>query len=431
MTASVRSKRISAPVLLYCILLSLSPWPIFFDLSSFSIIISKDFWDVRFAVPVPIGLFTITSAFIIGKIYCLMGSRQFIQVNTSFFGITLVAVFGVVAALQKIGLGLPISRIIQTFSPIIIVMMISFPAQQLHQVLVVRSVFISVSLLISTHFISVMISSKGALRPNAIYDFSFYYEFLIYQSLVSYSGFLSLAFIFLMGYLFQDRNRSCLNKIVMRSIVHGWTISMLCMTLFLGITGARRAFILELSLAISWISLMLLIAASFRLKLAARQFTCALFLLSLWALGLGASWETNLLNRFLEGFTESGYDPGRMVTYGRGLDYLNEQWVQVLFGLGSQPNPGFHNSWIDLLYRFGMVGATVFVIFLARYLYLIHTKIKRKVDHWSPTSFTPLILICGAVQTFVNSSLFLPYYFINFVTFFLLLVVIEKRNITI
>ena len=429
MTAVVRNEKTPFSVLLYCMLLALSPWPIFFDLSSFSIVISRDFWDVRLAIPIPIGFFAVIAAFMIGKLYCLMGSRKFIQVNFSVVESIFVVVFGLIIVSQKFTVGLAVERIVQTFSPIIVVIMISFPAQHCHQVLAVRSVFFSICLLLSTHFISVMISSKGALPANAIYDFSFYFEFLIYQSLISYSGFLSLAFIFLFGILFHDLNRITPNRVVLKNMFNGWIVIMLCMTLILGATGARRAFMLEILAAITWISLGLLVLSAYRLRIDSRQCRCGLFLLLFWVSAMFAIWKTNIMNRFLDSFTTSGYDPGRVETYARGLGYLSEHWTQLLFGLGSLSNPGFHNSWIDLLYRVGMVGTTLIIIFVARHLYIIFTKITKSGNRVNLMSFMPPFFICVALQTFVNSTLFLPYYLINVVTIFMLLATIEKKNI--
>ena len=375
----------------YIILGILTPWPIFFDLRSFSIIFI-DFQPMGItsrldAVPVPIGVISI-SIYIL--ILLIRTQSLFFIIRSSIFYLLI---------LTPTLIGFDLIRIPILITPIIFLIIL----KRLVRIKYVPNDGFAIGYLIGLFLIYFLnIFSYLYLSFNDQNFLSFYYGkqifgYEIWQFYLTYSAVASL--VCGLSFLYLKDNFKVLKKFSIFFILLIFS-SLICSSLSL-----RKAAFLDLII----INIILLKDFLFNLKFS-KISKVNLFILIISLLGFLIS------GNILQG-ARSIIDTPRINILIKFISILNDIDIfSFLFGIDRGSIGGYSSLFIELFVRNGFIG---FVVYFSVLCYLLFSYIKNlfsipNLPKSSNSSLIFFVLFSALIGNLVNLNFATPYYSINF-----------------
>lgn len=403
-------------LLLYKLMFVFIPIPLFFDFGNFRFfILSVD--DFNYIsnnpkIPMPIGAIALFFAMMIGYICSVVYSNFFRSVFTPtkmllfyFMVVTPLSIYGFFIA------GLSFPRLVQLLLPIVFVSFFSFPAMFKDRLDIFLGVFISGFVFFSLHFLSIFFNSNDLLSINQLYEFSGFFNIVIYQSLVTYPAVLSVYFILTIALIYVARKNTELGFEKYSFLYYCF----LFILLYLLAASGRRAFLVEY---LSWFLIVLvfsLVNVTF-VRVVKKKTILFLFLFLFLLVSFFALYvNTPLFQRVLLSINNNTFDSGRVNILSNAFDFFYNNITVLLFGGGARDVPGFHNFFLDQVYRIGLFGLlSVYITmgFLIRKFVNVNDigtnyKYIRRV-------FLSMLFGSFFLQSMINASVSQPYYLINF-----------------
>jgi hypothetical protein len=406
----------------YKMLFLLLPLPLFFDLASMSLFYVKTVeYNYLFdspLVPLPIGAISLFCSILVGYTCSIITPSKMISVLPPkklliFFLFIVLPVFIYVRFVSGLGL----ARIAQVMLPMLFLSMLSFPRYIQDRLGVLTFVVLGAALFFGAHLISIVQFSNDLWSPDERLEFSSFYGVLIYQSLVSYPGVLSLYLFLCLAMVYSTKKAGFRFSLHVKSVV--WVLPFLL--LYLLAASGRRAFLVEF---VSGASILFFSGVFFVLgtgKLSRRSgVLLALFCFIVTSFFLLYMFSP-LSERVVASIRDNTFDSGRLGILTKAYEFFTNNLDVLLLGAGGTDSPGFHNYVLNQIYRIGLIG------FLALYSingYLVFRFVKTidtgaKVGY-ARAVFSLVLLSCLFWQSMINASISQPYYFVNFLVVFML-----------
>lgn len=390
--------------------------PLFFDLGSMSWVAvdveSYGMLDSRPVIPVPIGAFALFLAIVLGYILSILSPDR-MQSNMPprrlvvFYVVAVIPVFIYIRFVAD----LSGARIAQVMLPMLFISMLSFPRRPDDRLDVFKYLMIGASVFFWLHLGSIFESSERITRADYLDDFSFFYGYLIYQSLVSYPGVLSLYLILTFATIYSVK----LGGISLSPVAKLSMWGLPFVLLYLLAVSGRRAFLVEFFSAALVIICSALMYVLINGKLRKRAAFNVLMFSGVVIAFFFFYIISPLSERVLQSVASNTFDSGRLGILALAYDYFINNPMILVFGGGPLDTPGFHNYILDQIYRIGLFG--FFIIYgINGYLVL---RFLRVIDfgtevRFARSVFMLVLLSCLFWQSMINASISQPYYFINF-----------------
>jgi len=408
----------------YKILFFFIPIPVFFDFGSFEffLIAASDYSPFkRPAIPFPVGGFALFLALVIGYFLSLSKSKKIISVFRPleilvflFFFVTGMGLYAIYFS------GLSVPRFIQLILPVLLVSSLSFPASYQSRVSILKFYISGLFFVIFLHSLSLIITSSDPLSIDDRLEYSSVFGLHIYQALVSYPGVISLALFLFLGVLHRQFSKIPLIK---SKIFTFMCLAAVFSAIYLGLASGRKAFVAEFLAG-----LVIVFGFCFFYALAFQKIFYYSMLSFLLFLTLSLSilffyMNTNLSQRVRWSLETSNLDSGRISKLSEAFEFFSENLDVLFFGAGGGGAPGMHNFILDQIYRVGIVGA--FISYFS-FAYLIRRFYKNNNKYLSfglsRVMFLILVLSCLFWQSMVNASMSQPYYLVNVVVVFSMII---------
>lgn len=401
----LRALYIAAPLALVAI-------PLFIDLRGGEFMLEKSFVVEEGKVPFPLGGAALSIAFLVSYVFSILYKNEFEAVLTPkemvLFYCLLVPLFLIHTVFIS---DLSLTRVAQLLLPVIALSVLTVPRRKDTQKLFSTAIFLGGGLFFFLHLTSLMVSSERIFELNHI-EFSFVYEYLIYQSLVTYPGVLSLYFFCALGGILSSR---CGFSAKLLLVVYALVI------LALLLVASRRASMLEVGggLIIMFFGPALIAFLRGRVKIS--SVFVMIFAICMLPLLYYAVVTSPLYQRAAASYGAGSFDSGRLDIYDAAFDHFIANPGILFFGAGGDGAVGFHNFFLDTVFRIGIAG-----IFL--YFYMIYFLTKkflrlckgRSLQHYTKNIVLTVLVYLLLIQTFVNTSITQPYYAMNFLSALLL-----------
>lgn len=394
------------------------PIPLFIDFSNLSVIYYKtesfNFILDRPKIPFPIGGIALFIAIIIGYIYSLIDSRRMKPILSPKKILKFYVFFVFPFFLHCFFIAqLSAPRIVQIILPVLILSAMSLPQSVPDRVSILKATIIGMAIFFILHVASIFSSAKNILYINEKLDFSSFYEIMIYQSLVSYPGVISLYFFLTLGIIYISKKQRMEIGFFQTMLVK---ITPLALLYLLAASG-RRAFLVELFSGILIITAFSLffVLKSGKIKQHPALYFTGFSLLSIIFVTLYLN--SPLATRLINSISDNSLDSGRSDILSRAHYFFSNNISVLFFGAGGTNAPGFHNYFLDQVYRIGLLG------FIPLYLAIVFLFVRfiKNNDLGTPhqrarTIFMVIILSCCFWQSVINASISQPYYFVNLLT---------------
>ena len=393
---------------LYLFLFFFIPLPIFFDLSTLTIVNEDMVADgARVGIPFPVGGLAFLFIILLG-FYLSFFSRKFTKricpnSNLIVYYLFVLPAFFVYAYFVS---GLALTRIVQITFPLIIFGMITIPVLINDAKFIFQILFISVSMFVLLHFLSLLLTAEDWRLIDEKIEFPFVFDFFIYQSAIYYPAVLVLyVYLLLIHILF-----------VKRSYVMGVMVLVLS---FVAFSAGRKATLLEFILL--YISILFLyFHFVFKGNLKRSKFLLHGFYVFI----------TLMVSVFIIYFSSTGYvrlidlshdlSSGRIAIYFRAIDLFLSNPKELLFGFGGYSPPGMHNFLLDQLFRVGIFGILFLFLIFIYFISKVFSFEKLGLNHNQKLLFF-IFFVPPMVQTVFNASFSQPLYFLNFLVIFLIM----------
>jgi len=392
------------------------PIPLFIDFGRFELF----FYSVREynrltdnpAIPLPIGALALSLVLVVG--YFLSSVRP--SYFKALLPISLLIRFYLFVILPLVlhagfVAGLSGPRIVQLIMPLAFLSLFSFPVRMKDRKKVLKSVMCGAIVFFSLHFISVFVTSENPWSVNEFVEFSAIFDFLIYQSLVSYPGVLSL-------YLFLSLMLIYANKKIdvgLGFFLKKYLLVFSVMLLYLLAASGRRAFLVEFSSSLVIIALFSFLFFVSN-KSVSKKFLFSYF--SFYAVALifcYVYFNTDLSLRVVTSIENNTFDSGRVNILGRAFAFFYENIGVLFFGAGGSGRVGFHNYVLDQVYRIGLIAFLFSYFFVAFLVVRFVKQFDYGTDYrFSRIALTGVLMSFLFLQSMINASISQPYYFVNF-----------------
>lgn len=396
--------------------LFLVPVPLFYDMGNFEFVYhyigSFDPIRNRPLIPVPLGVFSLLFFIAAGYILSLAKPNKFRSVLSSsqilkFF---MLVLFPLVIHATFIS-GLSLARVVQLILPMSFVAIFSFPVHLSDRRKLFRFIMLGGFGFFGAHFFSLLMNAEDLFSVDDKMEFSSFHGILIYQSLVSYPGVMSLYLFLVLAYLYISRE----SNLRLGYFFDKAVLLLPFLLLYLLAASGRRGFLVEF---ISAFIILTTFAFSFMLSMKKSK---AWFLFSfLVFITIALSFfifyfNSGLSLRVLSSIENNTFDSGRVDILSRAFAFFYDNLDILLFGAGGDGRVGFHNYVLDQVYRVGLPA------FLFSYgaISILFIRVIRAFDHgtkfrFSRHAFSAVLLSNLFWQSMINASISQPYYFINF-----------------
>lgn len=392
------------------------PIPLFFDFSSFSFLYENvtTYSPLlsRPGIPLPIGGIALFLAIIAGFLSSIIYPKRFKSMFTVaqllkflFFVLVPLSLYGLFIAELKI------TRLIQLILPVTFLTLLSFPILLKDRIVLLRNLFLGAFLFFTMHFLSIIFNSNDILNVDIAYEFSSFFGVLIYQSLVSYPGVLSLYFLLSIAIIYIIRS----NRFSIFRYGNILVYIFPFILMYLLAASGRRAFLVELVSALVVFSVLSLIFI-FKNKIISKKSSYFyLLFISLFLAFFAFYLNTSLSDRVVMSVRENTFDSGRINILGMAYDFFANNLMILFFGGGQREVPGFHNYIFDQMYRVGLVG----MVFLYTVMAILIRRFIRYNDIYVSYKYARIVFISVLASSFfwqsmINASISQPYYFVNF-----------------
>lgn len=393
------------------------PMPLFYDFGK------MDFFIVEFndglsydspVIPFPVGGISLLLALFIGYFLSILNPKKMIPVfkpsGLLILFLFYVGGFGLYALVFS---GLSSPRFVQLILPTVIFSFITFPSSYSDKIRILKCYVCGVALFSISHSLSIFFNSDDFSSVHPTREFPGYFGLLIYQSLVSYPGVVSLTLFMMVAVLFRQLSR---NKLVRSNVFTLMAFMLLISQLYIGLSSGRRAFLVESIAALILIAFSGGIFVFVKTAISKRKlFLYVLFFLAAFSVTL-LYLSSGLSSRFLLSLDSGTLDSGRIEILLRAADFFYQNSNILFFGAGGSGAPGMHNFFLDQIYRVGIVGALfsyLVFFFVVRKFYSKNNNFAK--FRYARMSFLLIVISCIFVQSMVNASISQPYYLVNVV----------------
>lgn len=387
--------------------------PLFFDLVYFDFVYSESPFGHETKFPIPVGLFAFCFLMVFFYLFSIFKGSSYQHVlsgNIRYFivvGVIFLFFNGIFIS------GLSFVRLFQLVLPLLFFFLLSvFKDEYKNRTFFFIGVF-SFSIFTSLHLLSLVVFSEELLKVSSL-EFPMFFGASIYQSLVSYPAVLSLYFTLFIFLYFSD--------------VTGWftkvfIVFSLFVVCFLMLLSARKSVFIE----IGWVLFVLLFISPWFLKTKKKLgywLVDFLLILSFITIASALVWLTPSLERISSSFVNNTFTGGRLEIFSSAIDIISSDLTGFLFGFGGG-GYSFHNFFLDLIFRLGLISAIVYLLILASIGYCLYCKIASSGITIRLFSF---VCIVGQlfIQLLVNSPLTQPYYVVNYCFVLLCLIYISN-----
>ncbi|ENN6470423.1 hypothetical protein AB9X29_004244 [Vibrio vulnificus] len=391
----------------------LIPIPLFFDLVTFNFVYSEYPFGHETKFPIPIGLFAFCLLMVLFYLLSILKGSSYQHVlsgNVRYFifvGVLFLFLNGIFIS------GLSFVRLLQLVLPILFFLLLSlFKDEYKNRTLFLIGIF-SFSIFTALHLLSLLLFSEELFEVSSL-EFPMFFGTSIYQSLVSYPAVLSLYFTLFIFLYFSG---------VVKGFSRLFTVFSLFVVCFLMLLSARKSVFIEMG----WVIFVFLFISPWFLRTKKKidnwviNFFQILFYLMI---AIALVRLTPSLERISDSFVSNTFTGGRFEIYSKAIDIISSDLTGFLFGFGGGVY-SFHNFFLDLVFRLGLISTVVYLLVLTSVGYFIYYKV---VYRGITIRLFSLVCIAGQlfIQLLVNSPLTQPYYVINYC--FVLLCVIYISN---
>ncbi|NYT60517.1 hypothetical protein H0A65_16475 [Alcaligenaceae bacterium] len=390
------------------------PLPIFLDLRSLTILLERNFIIEDGKIPFPLGGVTFAAAMAASYLFSILYKTEYKTLLTpramGYFVFFSIIPFVIYTNLVS---GLSMVRVAQLILPILAFSIISIPQKENTQKLFALSFFLGGGVFYVVHFSSLLLVSQDIFSINYI-DFSFVYDYLIYQSLVTYPGVLSIYFFCGLALLLSFRY-GLMPKLTLLFI--------LIIVLVLLLMASRRASLIEVGGGFFILIFGSLVFSVLRNKVRILSIITIIAALFISPFLYGVIINSPLYERAINSYSAGTFDSGRLDIYDAALTYFFANIKVLMIGAGGDSAVGFHNFFLDTIYRIGLIGLLLYAIM---FFYLFR-KFRKFIQIDSAQKYTKKILLMVIaylllIQTFVNTSITQPYYALNFLMALIMMV---------
>jgi len=386
--------------------------PIFIDLASFSLLLEKSFIIERGKIPFPLGGAAFAVAVFLSYGMSFVARNEFNALLSPqqmvCFVVFALLPFFIYTVLVS---GLSLARVAQLLLPLLALCVLSVPAHASTQKLLVLSVMAGSGAFYMLHVVSI-IKHSGKLFSADYFEFSFFFEYLIYQSLVTYPGVLSLYFFCGLAVLLSPRF-----GVLVRSLA-GLYISVIFSLLLI---ASRRASMLEIGGGIGIIFAGVVLASLWKGRFFVSRIMLMMIAFVLSPLLLYFVKNSPLYQRASNSYSAGRFDSGRLDIYSSAIAHFMDNPGLLIFGAGGSGAVGYHNFFLDTVYRIGLLGLCIYISMLA-YLIVKFYRLSKAFGSGGTLQNVMVVVVLYLlfIQTFVNTSITQPYYALNLLSALLL-----------
>lgn len=401
------------------------PIPLFYDFGGggWLFILLEDYNRIfdSPSIPMPIGAMALLIGLFIGFVVKIFSPSYMSTVlpplKLSIFLCYFLLFFGCYALFVS---GLSPARLVQVVLPAVILSFLSFPRRHNDRFDVLRLYILGAGGWFFLHFLSIVLSAEEFISPHYREDFTHFYGYLVYQSLVSYPGVVALVLYLIAWAVFEHVAKA---GNVRKYWFLLWCFSLLFALMYIGFASGRRAFVVEvfaglliILLAFFYYGIRFQYAKKTRLLISVLFFLFLVFCLAFY-------FNTDLSYRVMSSVEQGTFDSGRINILGRAVDFFYQNPLVLLFGAGGSDAPGFHNFFLDQMHRVGALGL-VFIYSVTYYLIRSAYKALRNENKLGYMKSVLLAMIFSSffLQSMINASVSQPYYLVNIVVVLMLVV---------
>ena len=363
-------------------------------------------------MPFPLGGLAFALAAFLGYLYSIFYKKEYKSLLsprqvTCFIGF---AVFPFLIYTILVS-GLALSRVAQLLLPLLALCVLTVPQSASSQKLFAGATLFGGGAFFSVHIFFLVFSNADVFSVDHI-DFSFVYGYLIYQSLVTYPAVLSLYFFCALG-MFLSSRYSAVAKLVLIFYMGG--------VFFLLLIASRRVSILEIVGGLLIILSVTVLMSLLRNKVRISAIFMFMFLVCILPLVFYYIQGSPLYERATSSYSSGTFDSGRLAIYEAALDYFMGHPTTLFFGAGGEGAVGYHNFFLDTVYRIGLLGLLLYFCMLV-YLVKKYIAFSRLsvIESSVKSAMLAVLVYLLLVQTFVNTSITQPYYALNYLAALLL-----------
>jgi hypothetical protein len=379
---------------LYGIFIPIISLPIFFDLAFFQFVYSKTPFEASPLIPIPIGVFAYFTLNFVNIIFNPKSNYIYYKYQDTSLYISVIFLF-----FSSVIIGsLSIVRFIQVIFLFVVSFFIIIPKK-----IYFLTVMLYLYLLIFNFFHFVSFSSNEILNK---YAYVMFFDFEIYQALITYPAVL---FLYLVFFVHIFINNSFCSR-VFNSIIP-FLIFILYYSL---VTAARKISLIDIAL----ISLMLFHSMYTSTMKGRFRSIIVLFFFAL------LTFNSQILLRLFDQIEEEQLDGGRLEIW---QDFFNQDFhfSDLIFGFTESTVPAFHSYFLDTFSRIGLLGLLL-ILFI---IYKLFKKFFSFSGFLLNTENIPRIVILLSLfsQITFNSILTQPFYLVNFLFVFSLFGSLPKK----
>ncbi|RSC81569.1 oligosaccharide repeat unit polymerase [Acinetobacter haemolyticus] len=397
---------------------ALIPIPLFIDLSTFHLVISDEYFP-KVNIPMPLSVFLLVSSvflfhflsFFYREEFCFLLSRKLRYIFLCFF----VIVFSWIYFISKVD----ILKIIQVLMPIIGGIFFIYPKNILILRKIVLTSFFFGFVFYNLHFFYILTNNHN-LRSVDSYDFVKFFDFGIYQALVSYPGVVFLHFVVFFYLLLKNSTK--FNSIL---FFYGGIILLTLLGL-----AARRASLIELLIFLVFSCIVCLLYAFKFNKIKLNILVFIIVFVPCILIYFMFFLHLPIFLRTQQSYESGSFGTSRIEIYKAAIETFSNNIYQFL--IGSPGKSGFHNYFLDVLFNLGLLP--IIILMLMLFVYFL-SNFKRVYANIKSFDFYKLevIIILGltsglVVQSMVNASITQPFYLLNVLLVIMLYVSLNSRS---
>tara|TARA_Y100000296_G_C5179086_1_gene262227 strand:+ start:6104 stop:7438 length:1335 start_codon:yes stop_codon:yes gene_type:complete len=401
---------------LYVCLFFLLPIPLFFELQDFSLfLIRVDEFNYLLdspKIPVPIGALALFFSIILGYCCSLVSPERMscVMRPKALLVFYLFVVFPLFLYVRFVS-GLAMTRIVQVMLPLLFLSMLSFPRKAEDRLAILSVSILGAAVFFGLHFLSILIESDRFISPDEKLEFSSFFGYLLYQSLVSYPGVLSLYLFLCFAVIYSRRVDGEKFSRTIKVLV--WMLPVVL--LYLLAASGRRAFLVEFlsGSAIVLFSCFIYMVSHGRIKIRASMYFSLFLALAVFFFVF--YFLSPLSDRVVSSIYDNTFDSGRLNIISKAYAFFSDNVAVFFLGAGGHESPGFHNYILDQVYRVGLVGF-LWIYFVNGFLIYKFVKMADLGVNmiFARKIFSIVLLSCLFWQSMINASISQPFYFVNF-----------------
>src|SRR5690606_7504477 len=128
-----------------------------------------------------------------------------------------------------------------------------------------------------------------------------------------------------------------------------------------------------------------------------------------------------LYQRASNSYSAGRFDSGRLDIYSSAIAHFMDNPGLLIFGAGGSGAVGYHNFFLDTVYRIGLLGLCIYISMLA-YLIVKFYRLSKAFGSGGTLQNVMVVVVLYLlfIQTFVNTSITQPYYALNLLSALLL-----------